>query len=143
MAWTQYTGYSRVCTKTLKGFRGLKISNFLKHFLFSHILWVYLTRKTSNINLPVWTFTTLVWDTLLSDTPSESMLLHCSHHWNNLLYCFRRDFGLLLSSLQFVKLLTLSRPVVCRFYTHLEYTCVIIKNCNKFLQSKNHLHSGR
>ena len=37
---------SSVCTKTLKGFRGLKISNVLKYFWFPHILWVYLTRKT-------------------------------------------------------------------------------------------------
>lgn len=56
------------------------------------------------------------------NAPSERMVFHCNHHWNNLLYCFRRDCGLLLSSLQFVKLLTLSGPVVCRFYKLLKYT---------------------
>ena len=46
MAWAQYTGYSAVCTKTLKGLSRLKISNLFHFFGFSHILWVYLIRKT-------------------------------------------------------------------------------------------------
>jgi hypothetical protein len=37
---------SAVCTKTLKGFRQVKISKQFKYFWFPLILWVYSTRKT-------------------------------------------------------------------------------------------------
>ena len=46
MACIHYTGYSAVCTKTLKGLREQKAWMEIQNLQFSQILWVYLTRKT-------------------------------------------------------------------------------------------------
>ena len=45
MVWILYTGYSAVCTKTLKDLSGVKLSKIF-FFWFCLILLVYLTRKT-------------------------------------------------------------------------------------------------